>query len=304
MRPPLTLDGLEPRLFCTAAPATTPPPSVVTLHQISGPVVHWLRPRTTWVIIPGFGVDHTDIGSRDMAAAVNLASKRDQVLIANWVDYAVRNVNGSTVDANCTRAGRALAGALSAAGVPADKVNLIGISLGSLVADRTAAAFADRGGVNALVALDPATVTTGVNAKGRPVRSVYDLAANSRYALSFHNRNRIGQLYAARTADDTVRVDLTDAGGMSDRDRHVSMFELFTNMASRAATAGTRAGKVSRLFSVNQIAAGVHPAWKRDAYDGVYEAVLSAKGTLGNDLTPTRLRYFAKTGVARAVRGG
>jgi pimeloyl-ACP methyl ester carboxylesterase len=297
MRP--TIDALEPRLLCT-----TTAPSAVTLHTVAGRDVHWLRNnRTTWVVIPGFGVDHTDEGSRNMAAAVDLASKRDQVLIADWVDYAVRNVNGSTVDANCTRAGRALAGALSAANVPASRVNLVGISLGSLVADRAAAAFADRGGVNALVALDPATVTTGVTSKGRPIRSAYNLAANSRYALAFHNRNRISQLYAARTADDTVRVDL--AGGMNDTDRHVSMFELFTNIETRAATEGTtRAGKVSRLFSVNQIAAGTRPAWKRDAYDGAYEAVLSTTGTLGHNLAPTRLRYFATTGVARAVRGG
>src|SRR5688572_322382 len=103
MRPP-TLDALEPRLLCTAAP-TTPPAPTVTLHQVSGPVVTSLRPnRQTWVVIPGFGVDHTDDGSRAMAAAVDMATPRDQVLVANWVDYAIRNVNGSTIDANCTRA--------------------------------------------------------------------------------------------------------------------------------------------------------------------------------------------------------
>jgi hypothetical protein len=298
-----TFEALEPRQLCSAAPANPAAPSV-TLHTVSGKLVSSLPAhRNIWVVIPGFGVDHTDKGSVDMAAAVDRASRRDRVLVADWVSYAVRNVNGSTVDANCTRAGRALAGALSAAGVPASRVNLIGISLGSLVADRAAAAFADRGGINALVALDPAAVTTGTRPNGRPIHSAYDLAANSRYALAFRKANRIGQLYAARTADDTVRVDLP--GGLDDVDRHVAVFQTFTNMATRAATDRGRSGKVSRLFSVNAIAAKSHPAWTTDRYDGVYEAVLTVTGKFDVDLRPARLRWVARGGGGgRSVRGG
>lgn len=234
-----------------------------------------------------------------MAAAVDAGSTKDQVLIADWKPYAKLNVSGRTTDRNAAAAGKSLSDRLAATGLPASRINLIGISMGSLVVDRAAAALKSRGGVNALVALDPAAVRLGKTASGRVRRSLYHLADNSRYAIAFHAGDRLSPIAAARTADDTIRVQL--AGNLPDTRRHEAVFELFTTIARRAASA--KAGRVSRIFSVNRIAGSSHPDWKKDRYDGVYEAILYTTGRPGS-LAPAKLTYFASSGRVQAVQGG
>ena len=62
-------------------------------------------------------------------------------------------------------------------GIPSSKINLMGHSLGALVADQLAKKIS--GGVNKIVALDPATDIPGTSFTG------VDFAADSQFSLAF-----------------------------------------------------------------------------------------------------------------------
>ncbi len=294
------VEELESRLLCSADTRA------VTLHRVNGGVARSLSAgKVTWVVLGGFGAEADDAGTRAMAAAVDALSAKDQVMIADWAPFARRNVSGRTVEADANAAAASLANQLAKAGVTSGRLNLLGISMGSLVADRTAAALHARGGVNALIALDPATVKTGKTPSGKVRHATYHLAADSKYAVAFNGGDRLAPPAAALTADDSVRVQFGTR--MTDVTAHESVFELFTNIQKRAAA--RRPPAVSKLFSVTRIAGGSLPDWKSDRYEtlkgaGGFEAILYTTGKPGGTLAPAKLTYTDSRGKTVNINGG
>jgi hypothetical protein len=177
--------------------------------------------------------------------------------------------------------------------------------MGSLIADRTAAALHKRGGVNAIVALDPATVKTGKTPSGKVRHAAYHLSTNSKYAMAFNAGDRLAPVTAALTADDAVRIQFGTR--MTDVQAHEGTFELFTNILKRAAA--KRPGPISKLFSTTRIMAADGPDWKKDRYNvvkgqGGFEAILYTTGKPGGTLAPAKLTYVNARGRTTNVNGG
>jgi pimeloyl-ACP methyl ester carboxylesterase len=293
------VEPLEPRLLCSADPRA------VTLHRVGG-TSRSTPGKTVWVVLGGFGAEADDKGTKSLAAAVDAASSKDRVMIADWTPFARKNASGRATERDVNAAAASLADQIAATGVHARYVNLVGISMGSLVADRTAAALRKRGGVNAIVALDPATVKLGKSPAGKVLHAAYHLAANSKHALAFNAGDRLAPATAALTADDSVRIQFGTR--MTDVVAHQSVFELFTNILTRAAA--RKPGPISRLFSLTKIAAGDLPEWKKDRYDpvkgqGGFEAMLYTTGKPGGTLAPAKVSYVdGDSGRRRDLNGG
>jgi len=152
-----------------------------------------------------------------------------------------------------------VAGLIRDVGLPAGRINLIGYSMGAFVADRVAAGLHDLGGVNRIVALDPAAPRSGLNKRGHTVAAPVFLGRDSAYAIAFHGVNRHSPFSAATSADDTVRVDNV---GATDDERHAGVLDVFTTMVER--NNGGSADAVSGVFSLARIKDGTMPGWRKD----------------------------------------
>jgi pimeloyl-ACP methyl ester carboxylesterase len=189
-----------------------------------------------------------------------------------------------------------LVGLVRKIGLPASRINLIGYSMGAFVAERASTALHDTGGINRLVALDPAAPWSRLNRHHHSAPAAVNLAANSQYAIAFHGVDIHSPLLAAMSADDTVRVDNI---GTTDAQRHAGVLDIFTTMTARN-NAGD-ADDISRVFSITQITRGNMPGWRRDAVgadaagDEGYEAVVTARKT-GSTVAPAMLTYLNRRG--------
>jgi pimeloyl-ACP methyl ester carboxylesterase len=236
--------------------------------------------RVTWVVAHGWTNDLTT--TRRLAAAIDRVSGKDQVLILDW--------SGASAGTDVVNAARRMptvaqwaARTLARRGVTSANINLVGHSLGGYMADQISRLTA--GGVNRIVALDPATPeTAGIDP---------DFADHSRFSLAFIGSS-FGSKPAALTADETVRLNVGDFNSITS---HGAVPDLFASMI--LANVGDRPGNVSPLFSVTRLAASARPKWKPNAFDGGYEAVLVGKAKDGH-YQPVSLTYTPRKG-GRAV---
>jgi pimeloyl-ACP methyl ester carboxylesterase len=282
----IAVERLEDRLMFAADASS------VTLTRADGAARSIVGRRDTWVIIHGLGGSKGDARTKRLADAVDAMSSRDQVLVVDWSRLAVATDDPFLAKSNAEAAAGAVAAKIQGIGLPAARVNLIGYSMGGYVAAQIAADLHAAGGVNRIVALDPAAPRTGVNRKGHRVPVAVNFARDSAYSIAFHGVDRWSQFVTATAADDTVRLDNIAA---DDDHRHAAVIDLFSTMVERNNT--TSADAVSRVFSLARIKDGAVPGWRKDQF-GVdsglgYEAVLTATPS---PLAPALLTYVNRRG--------
>jgi hypothetical protein len=188
-------------------------------------------------------------------------------------------------------------------GFSGGKINLIGHSWGAYVADELAAET--DGGVNVIVALDPAANTVGSDYNPND-RGTIDFQAHSRYSVAFHTSEVAGNEYTPVTAHEAFTVQFLQVF-WTFVDIHRWIQNLFTSMVPGN-------GGVSRLFTLERLltnATGqVQNPWQlnrykaNDAYGtpppgpGNYEGVISSGPS---SLTPTAIRFFNSSGVEQTI---
>ena len=239
--------------------------------------------RDAWVVIHGFGGSARNANIARLATAIDAGSARDQVLMLDWSGVAAQSLGAAT--ANAGQVAAEAAAELKALGVSSGaRLNLVGYSLGGYVTSKLASLYP--GGVNRIVALDPASPIVGKNRRGTTITDPLNLAAKSQYSIAFHSGASMSHVTAYSSADDVVKVDGLGTDDGSDADnlrKHVNIVSFFaramevTNGVVRASRAERRA---DGLFSMKSIATTTpgHQPWSANCMGCAYDARVSAAG--------------------------
>jgi pimeloyl-ACP methyl ester carboxylesterase len=257
----------------------------IGLTRADGSAAAIAADRETWVVIHGW--QSTPKATHRVAAAIQAASSRVQVLELDW-SQAAADVDVAAVALRVADVGAFVARKLAAWGVPGANVNLVGHSFGGYMTDEIARRVS--GGVNRVVALDPATPTVA----GVDVSST-NYAAHSRYAIALVGSN-YAQLTAARTADETVTVDV---GKWSSFAAHSNVRELFATMVEQNNRRGG-GDAISALFSMKAIGSAQARGFRHDGLGNGYEARLVGRASDGA-WYPAELRYKNSRGKTTVV---
>src|SRR5438105_75039 len=158
------IEPLESRLLFSTPPSTIDT-SGVGLYDPTGNAATLDRQRDIWLVIHGLQGSKDDSVTQSVAGAVAIQAPDDQVLILNWADLAHTPPDNLTAVNNAWAAADAIATQVRAAGMRGSgrHLNLIGFSMGGEVEDRLAK---DLGGVNRIIAIDPAAPDIGTDKRG------------------------------------------------------------------------------------------------------------------------------------------
>ena len=229
----------------------------------------------TWVVIHGYFSGPNDRSISGLANAIDGRTRRDQVLKLDWSEPAGQS---SILDALSwiPAVAKFAASKLKSWGIPAGKINLAGHSLGGWVANDLAEDVA--GGVNRIIALDPATDLPGLFISG------VDYAEHSRFSEGF-----VGSNYG--TAEATATADLAfhlSVGNPDSIVTHSNVVDLVASMIERSY--GTNPDPISRLFSIDRMSPTVVQPFKLNAYSGGFEGTVT--GAFQNsEWVPVKLVY-------------
>ena len=300
--------------------------SPVFLRRIGGLPIE--RGRTTWVVIHGRANT-----CEDMTALANAIGGRwgnDQVLVLDWrTGAAPRGFAGEYVDfrgeAFIRPVARWAADALATLGLRPEQINLVGHSWGAVAAGEIAARLP--GGVNRLVALDPARDATRAAAEialafalngyllpgGGVITAGYfrtdpnydtervNFGDNSLHAWAFYSSD-CGSATSVSTADFAIAVDASQVGLI---DAHRAPVDWMTDVLSRS---NPDAAAIDRFFDLDQL-----PAWRFNEFmtqdnrfrpvddllaqhpDSYYEALLQIRRANGH-WGSTELTYASHDG--------
>jgi len=209
--------------------------------------------------------------------AIDAASRHNQVLEVDW-SAAAGDANPVTVITRVPDVAASVAKKLTDWGIPHAQINLVGHSYGGYMTDQVAKRIS--GGVDRIVALDPATLSLGgVDFSGT------DYAAHSRFSLAF-----VGSDYAtasaATTADETINVNV---GKRSSLATHGAVRDLFAGITRQ--NNGTP-DAISALLSLRAIETGSQP-FLRDGMGSGDEADLTGHIVHGQWL-PQSITYVDK----------
>jgi pimeloyl-ACP methyl ester carboxylesterase len=230
--------------------------------------------RETWVVIHGW--QSKPDATHRVAVGIDASSSRNQVLELDWSPVAA-DANIAAVALRVDEVAAWAAAKLRSWGIPNTSLNLTGHSLGGYMTDEIARRVP--GGVDRIVALDPATV----NVAGVDLSDT-NYAAHSRYSVAF-----IGSIYstpaAAKTADQTV---LLDVGRSSTFAAHANVREFFAGTVER--NNARKPDRVSPLFSLKNLTSGRARPFAQNAMTQGYDAVIVAQGS-GMQQFPKTLTY-------------
>jgi pimeloyl-ACP methyl ester carboxylesterase len=231
------------------------------------------------VVIHGWTEDLA--ATRRLASAIDRTSSKDQVLLVDWTN-ASGNTDVITAALRVPTVAQWAAKTLAARGVSGTNLNIVGHSLGGYMADQVARRIS--GGVNRIIALDPATPDVGgIDLSGT------DFAERSRFSVAFIGSS-FGSMGAAFTADETVRMNV---GAFDSIVSHAAVSELFTSMTLESLSSSP--DRISPVFSVTRLLNGKRPKWKANAFNGGFEAVLNGKRGSAH-YEPTSLTYLPRSG--------
>src|SRR3954452_15790084 len=167
------MEQLEGREMFSAGGAT------VTLTRADGAARSVVGRRDTWIVSHGLAGSKNDAPMKALAKAVDGMSARDQVLVVDWHELAKPVVNQQLQQSMAEQAASQLVTLIRRIGLPAARTNIVGYSRGAFVAERAAAGLQALGGVNRLVALDPAAPWLRLNRHHHSAPAAFNLAANS-----------------------------------------------------------------------------------------------------------------------------
>lgn len=266
---------------------------------------------TTWLIIHGRNGSFDPANTNDetnenrmlqLAEAVDAATGLDQVLTLDWRDgaEAVFNEITETFDFSgegwLETVGKWASAALDNMGFGTSVLNVIGHSWGGVITGELAGAFP--GGVNRVVAIDPAEDAPPPIGKLYSTENVVFGGANSGCSWSFYSRD--GATLGITSGSD-VTPETADEAFVVTGSEHSRVVDLFRLMISAPT------GPVSRYFSLERLLAGARGPWLRDVYDsegatdpdGLYEAVIASTDLVSR---PTGISY-SPSGAAIAGPG-
>lgn len=231
----------------------------------------------TWVLIHGWNGQPADLAN--LSTAIDGYTKKDQVLALDW-SSAAAEPTAFQASAWVTPAAQFAAKALSRWGIATDRIHLAGHSLGGWIANDLAELVP--GGVNRIIAMDPATDLPGIFISG------VNYAANSRYSTAFMGSS-YGTEEAAATAHQTFKVNV------GPWDSIISHMFVPTLVASIFAANNTSApDSISSLFAIDKLNPSVVQLWKTNAYAKGYEGTIVGRQN-GLDWLPQTLNYISAT---------
>jgi pimeloyl-ACP methyl ester carboxylesterase len=238
------------------------------------------RKKETWVLIHGWQAPGRPIALTRLADAVDKNSKTDQVLILDWSD-AASTLNVFDAAMWAPQVAQWAADKLASWGIAGSKINLMGHSLGGLVADQMSSRI--NGGVNRIVALDPATDIPGTSFSGT------DFSADSQFSLAFVGSNYATES-AAATADETFQMNV---GPKDSLITHSNVVDLFASIMLSAAR--KKPDAVSKWFDLDKLTSGTKTPFSKNAINGIYEGTIDGQ-IKGDAWWPTKLTYKNKAG--------
>lgn len=217
--------------------------------------------RPTWVVIHGLDNDSNDQKTKDLADTIgNYDKDKDQVLILDWASAAKTGGNvgeaASWIKPVADAAKKKLRDEWK---IDADNINLVGHSLGAYVAWQTAK---DIGGVNKLIALDPALTTFGGYEENKVNFSDY-----SKWAWAFWGSG-LGNPYLANTAEESFIFKFPDGfGGLyppdAEKEKHGAVANAFAKMIEKNNQGNP--DPISKVFNLNQMGEPGSKPWSRVA---------------------------------------
>jgi pimeloyl-ACP methyl ester carboxylesterase len=224
--------------------------------------------RRTWVIIHGFDNNYDDDKSKYLAEAIGDYQEEDQVLILDWGSAAKDTKSYLTATSWIESVADAAKKKLRDEwGIASDNINLVGHSLGSYVAWETAQKI---GGVNKLIALDPATNTLG-NLGGYKEGDV-NFLNHSKWSWAFYG-SLLGAEKIANTAAESFKfVFPKESGG--ETEKHGSVVYAFADIVKENTKQPEYLTSLLNLDNINSSSSNAQP-WKRG--DG-FEATLTVNG--------------------------
>lgn len=260
-----------------------------------------IDPNTrTWLVIHGrngsFAPGNTNDETNEnrmlqLAEAVDEVTGADQVLTLDWRDGAEAFFNEVTETYDFSgegwleTVGKWASAALDNMGFTTSVLNVIGHSWGGVITGELAGAFP--GGVNRVVAIDPAEDAPPPLGKLYSTESVDFGGAHSGYSWSFYSRD--GGSFGI-TAGSDVSPETADEAFVVTGSEHSRVVDLFRLMISDPT------GPVSRFFSLERLLSGKRGPWVRDVYasdgttdpEGLYEAVIASTDVVSR---PTGISY-------------
>ena len=255
----------------------------ISIQRYDGGPIDPTKP--TWLIIHGWNSNPANFS--DLANAIHGQLTSDQILTLDWSEAALA-FDPFVVESRILLAASWASTALINHGFSGSNLNLIGHSFGSYVADEIAEQIA--GGVNTIVALDPAQDVFGGYDPDGP--GGVNFAQYSQFSWAFHDsdpfslgdpESGLGSPITPLTADEAFDVANSS---------HTEIPTLFTYMVNH------QSDPVGQYFTLQRLLNHAAGPWIPNEFDGNgvalpsggYEAVITATS---NGLAPQSIRYFS-----------
>jgi pimeloyl-ACP methyl ester carboxylesterase len=272
----------------------------VGIERVDGSSTAISSSRTTWLVIHGMDGNPIDQGAandpntiRLLGRAIDGYTSGDQVFYLNWSSAARSNVVAPIGASWITTAASWAAQRLNEWGISTGNINLVGHSLGAYVAAETASRVS--GGVNRLVALDPAAN----HLLGTYNASSVNFSANSWRSWGFYGSS-LGDSGRTVTADESFTMGFGDNAFWSNHGRVVN---LFASMVQQSYTNANN--QISQMFGLNRLFNDSRGSWRLNEFNdigsrgvgiGNYEGRLEGREELQWDSQDNRwvTRWVAK----------
>jgi pimeloyl-ACP methyl ester carboxylesterase len=255
--------------------------SSASLYRVDGGVSD-IKDRPTWVVI--HSMNGSPIGGSIQKLWQNIGNykQNDQVLVLDWSNAADSGYNIYKTETRAPDPRRGGTWIMPIGKWAADKlskefrispgnINLVGHSLGSFVAGEIAKNIP--GGVNNLVALDPATTTGGAY----PYEDSIDFSAKSKWSWGFYG-SALGDPGRAKSAKESFEIKFPNTNPES---AHGGVVEIFANMVKRGSS-----GYVSNYFQLDSMGSG--KPWNRNSG---FEATIETKKNESEGWIPYLLKH-------------
>lgn len=254
----------------------------VAIRPYTGAGAPLLDDVPTWIVIHGRNSAPSASNLTQLAASLDGFSPSDQVLALDWSSAAASGLWGGAGENYIKPVAQWASAALTAYGLEAPELNLVGHSWGAYVAaelaERTPGAGSlPAGKVNSIVALDPATDYPG-GSYNPAAKNEVNFARNSRSSWALYASGGIyGSAAIASTAQEAMVVTATDHSKL------VNVFADLVTLSYAPSTAG--AATIGAQFNPDRLLTGtLNLTWKPNSYTsagrrsatGPFEAVLTA----------------------------
>ena len=247
--------------------------------------------RPTWVITHGLNDDSTNDKIQSVAKAIyDKYQGGSQVLILDWGEASKTGFNvteaGSWIEPVAEAVKKKLSDEWK---IDSGNINLVGHSLGSYVAWQTAK---DIGGVNNLIALDPALTTSG----GYPSEDQVNFSDYSKWAWAFYG-SLAGNPNRANTAEESFQFNFPSLGAFNPQEKHITVVTAFADIIKQNQKQPGYFTSLLNLDKINSSSSNAQP-WKRG--DG-FEATLEVNQNNNNEWVISDAGSRIRTGVGNAL---